>query len=48
MTWAEFKKAVETLGVRDDEEMWFIDWNGGTPQLYKRGEDRDSMGVAIT
>ena len=48
MTWAEFKTAVAALGVRDDEELWFIDWQGGEPKLHKAGEDRESIGVAIT
>jgi hypothetical protein len=27
MTWAEFKKAVEDKGVRDDDDMSYIDVN---------------------
>ena len=25
MTWAEFKKCVDDAGVKDDDEIWFID-----------------------
>ncbi len=25
MTWGEFKQAVDKAGVKDDEEIWFID-----------------------
>jgi hypothetical protein len=50
MTWGEFKRAVDALGVFEDEELWFIDWDGGKPELYDGSdlEKRKSMGVAIT
>jgi hypothetical protein len=25
MTWAEFKKAIEAAGIRDDDELAFVD-----------------------
>jgi hypothetical protein len=27
MTWREFKEAAESQGIRDDDEIMFIDWN---------------------
>jgi hypothetical protein len=27
MTWKEFKNAVEAHGVKDDDELSFINWN---------------------
>jgi hypothetical protein len=29
MTWGEFKRGVDAMGIRDDEEISFIDWSGG-------------------
>lgn len=28
MTWGEFKKQIETAGVKDDENIWYIDVHG--------------------
>lgn len=27
MTWAELKKKIEELGIKDDDEIWYIDVN---------------------
>ena len=49
MTWAEFKEAVAALGVKDDEQMWFIDWAPITkPRIFHEEERDRGMGVAIT
>lgn len=29
MTWAEFKVRVENLGVKDQDEIWYIDIEAG-------------------
>lgn len=29
MTWGEFKRQVQAAGVQDDDEVSYIDWNGG-------------------
>ena len=28
MTWAEFKQRAEAQGIKDDDEVWYIDING--------------------
>lgn len=45
MTWAEFKRAVEACGVKDEDTLWFIDWHtGDEPRLW---ETDDAQGKAI-
>jgi hypothetical protein len=29
MTWKEFKEEAERLGIKDDDEIWYIDIHGG-------------------
>ena len=49
MTWQEFKAAVDALGVKDTDEMWFIDWSGGdSPSRFDDDADHKGIGVAIT
>ena len=50
MTWKEFKAAVERAGVKDDEELWYIDFSGdphhgfdGAPTIGRQ----DGLGVSI-
>jgi len=31
MTWKQFKDAVEAQGLKDDDELWYIDWHGDDP-----------------
>lgn len=46
MTWKDFKDAVEALNVKDDDELWFIDWHSGDKvRLYDRCTE--DMGTAI-
>ena len=41
MTWKEFKDKVELLGVQDESQMGFIDWDGGSdPKIFKSSIDR--------
>ena len=28
MTWAEMKQKIEAAGVKDEDEVWYIDING--------------------
>lgn len=44
MTWKEFKDAVETAGVRDDESLWYIDASFPSEVAVSRDE---ACGVAI-
>ena len=35
-TWGKFKRAVERLGVKDEDELRFIDWSSGnSPRLFE-------------
>lgn len=42
MTWEEFKMAVEAAGVRAEEQIAWIDWNGPAPGVsidrYSNGD----------
>lgn len=49
MTWAEFKAEVEQLGVKDEDEVWYIDTHpfpGGFEARRKDGEE--NLGWAIS
>jgi hypothetical protein len=39
MTWAEFKKIVEDAGVKDDDDIWYIDTPHDVPTNFKKDED---------
>ena len=41
MTWAEFKKAVEALGVKDEDIVSYIDCYPGLGTLRLRRDQRD-------
>ena len=48
MTWKEFKSKVEALGVRDEDELWFIDWASlYEPKRFAAPLDTAALGVAI-
>ena len=52
MTWGEFKKAVDALGAKDDEEIWYIDVSCPRPDqftpesraVYRQG----NLGLAVS
>ncbi len=35
MTWKEFKDKVEALGIQDDDQILWIDWQDSAVELYK-------------
>ena len=42
MTWLEFKTAVEAAGVRDEDEIKYIDWGTrGPPTATRENADDD-------
>lgn len=51
MTWGEFKKAVESASIEDDDEIWYIDISFPGKDDYEDGcmyIGKDEMhGVAI-
>jgi len=38
LTWKDFKKAVESQGVKDGTRINFIDWGGDTPEVNVKFE----------
>jgi len=47
MNWKQFKDWMDAQGVKDDDQLWFIDVNlYGTGELHKAQKDED--GWAIT
>lgn len=50
MTWGEFKRRLDALGVRDEEEIWYIDihpFRFFQCEYGKRGGDGSVLGWAI-
>jgi len=40
MTWGEFKKLVEAQGLKDFDQLAFIDWERGKdPEIYREPQD---------
>lgn len=49
MIWSEFKKRLEKLGVRDGDELWYLDFHGQHLTLqYGNGKDGFPLGWAVT
>ena len=44
MKWIEFKKRVEALGIKDDDEIWYIDMSFD----YELSIQKDEIGIAIS
>ena len=42
MTWAELKEAIEKAGVKDDDEIWYIDVS------FPEQEDFDKGVIAVS
>ena len=38
MTWKEFKEQVERLGLKDEDELWYIDIQGNEELDVKKDE----------
>jgi hypothetical protein len=51
MTWQEFKEAIEAAGVKDDDEIWYIDVSFPTKEDFEAGQihvGRDEkMGITV-
>lgn len=50
MNWGDFKKAVEEMGMKDEDEIWYIDCDGAPnevreyPVSGERGKTMKSVG----
>jgi len=47
MTWKEFKEQVEAQGVKDEDEIFYID-TGNYPERLSVSTPNDGHGVEIT
>ncbi|HLJ73184.1 MAG TPA: hypothetical protein VKU62_01265 [Thermoanaerobaculia bacterium] len=50
MTWKEFKAKIEALGVKDDDEIWYVDLPKTTADSIRAEKDKTfpELGWAIS
>lgn len=46
MTWKELKEKVESLGVKDDDEIWFIDIGDFGDLHVERHREDGAVGIS--
>ena len=46
MNWKEFMELAEKAGIKDDDEIWFIDFRGDETELWVFKDHRGAWSIS--